>query len=105
MTFICSIFIEEGQRVAMGGDKKTITELEGTVGSSPTNDRKRALTTSSPSILTTASQSGDFASDNGRQVAEILLLAHPDANVSHAQKTRWRSAPSLLWKRRADGRS
>jgi galactofuranose transport system substrate-binding protein len=31
-----------------------------------------------------ASQSGDFARDKGRQVAETLLQAHPDANVIYA---------------------
>src|SRR5690606_21995494 len=31
-----------------------------------------------------ASQSGDFARDKGRQVAESLLQAHPDADVIYA---------------------
>ena len=31
-----------------------------------------------------ASQSGDFARDKGRQVAETLLQAHPDATVIYA---------------------
>ncbi|MER9456874.1 substrate-binding domain-containing protein [Mesorhizobium sp. M0478] len=31
-----------------------------------------------------ASQSGDFARDKGRQVAETLLQAHPDADIIYA---------------------
>jgi galactofuranose transport system substrate-binding protein len=31
-----------------------------------------------------ASQSGDFARDKGRQVAETLLQAHPDATIVYA---------------------
>ena len=31
-----------------------------------------------------ASQSGDFARDKGRQVAETLLQAHPDATIIYA---------------------
>ena len=31
-----------------------------------------------------ASQSGDFALDKGRQVAETLLQAHPDATAIYA---------------------
>ena len=32
-----------------------------------------------------ASQTGDFARDKGRQVAEALLQAHPDADVEDRQ--------------------
>jgi ribose transport system substrate-binding protein len=92
VTFIGSNFVEEGQRVAeylvaMGGDKKVIIELEGTVGSSPANDRKRGfdeVIAANPDFTIVASQSGDFARDRGRQVAETLLQAHPDANVIYA---------------------
>jgi galactofuranose transport system substrate-binding protein len=90
--FIGSNFIEEGQRVAqylvdMAGDKKTIIQLEGTVGSSPANDRKQGfdeVIAQHPEYTIVASQSGDFARDKGRQVAETLLQAHPDANVIYA---------------------
>jgi ribose transport system substrate-binding protein len=92
VTFIGSNFIEEGQRVAeylvaMAGDKKTIIELEGTVGSSPANDRKKGfddVIAQHPEYTIVASQSGDFARDKGRQVAETLLQAHPEANVIYA---------------------
>lgn len=90
--FIGSNFIEEGQRVAdylvgMNGDKKIIIELEGTVGSSPANDRKKGfdeVIAQHPDYQIVASQSGDFARDKGRQVAETLLQAHPEANVIYA---------------------
>ncbi len=92
VTFIGSNFIEEGQRVAeylvgMNGDKKIIIELEGTVGSSPANDRKKGfddVIAQHSDYKIVASQSGDFARDKGRQVAETLLQAHPDANVIYA---------------------
>jgi ABC-type sugar transport system substrate-binding protein len=90
--FIGSNFIEEGQRIAeylvgMKGDKKTIIELEGTVGSSPANDRKKGfdeVIAKNEGYTIVASQSGDFARDKGRQVAETLLQAHPEANVIYA---------------------
>lgn len=90
--FIGSNFIEEGQRIAeylvnMNGDKKTIIELEGTVGSSPANDRKKGFDehlAQHEGYQIVASQTGDFARDKGRQVAETLLQAHPEANVIYA---------------------
>jgi ABC-type sugar transport system substrate-binding protein len=92
VTFIGSNFVEEGQRVAeylvgLGLDKKVIIELEGTTGSSPANDRKKGfddVIAQHPDFQIVASQSGDFARDKGRQVAETLLQAHPDANVIYA---------------------
>ena len=35
-------------------------------------------------MVIVASQSGDFARDKGRQVAETLLQAHPDATIVYA---------------------
>jgi len=92
VTFIGSNFVEEGQRmadwlVANANGKTTIIELEGTVGSSPANDRKKGfddVIAQHPEFTIVASQSGDFARDKGRQVAETLLQAHPDANVIYA---------------------
>jgi len=37
-----------------------------------------------PEFTIVASQTGDFARDKGRQVAETLLQAHPEANVIYA---------------------
>ena len=64
-----------------------IIELEGTTGSSPANDRKKGFDEAIkqwPGMQILASQSGDFARDKGRQLAETLLQAHPDATVIYA---------------------
>jgi ribose transport system substrate-binding protein len=92
VTFIGSDFIEEGQRAAewlvksTGGNAKII-ELQGTTGSSPANDRAKGFAdviANHPGMQIVASQSGDFARDKGRQVAETLLQAHPDATAIYA---------------------
>jgi ABC-type sugar transport system substrate-binding protein len=92
VTFIGSDFVQEGQRVAEwlvknANGKTKIIELEGTTGSSPANDRKKGFDDAikaAGGFEIVASQSGDFARDKGRQVAEALLQAHPDANVIYA---------------------
>lgn len=92
VTFIGSDFIDEGKRVAEwlaknANGKSKIIELEGTTGSSPANDRKKGFDeaiTAAGGFTIVASQSGDFARDKGRQVAEALLQAHPDADVIYA---------------------
>jgi ABC-type sugar transport system substrate-binding protein len=92
VTFIGSDFIEEGRRVAEwlvnNNDGKTkVIELEGTAGSSPANDRKSGFDNflaDHSDFEIVASQTGDFARDKGRQVAETLLQANPDANVIYA---------------------
>jgi ribose transport system substrate-binding protein len=89
VTFIGSDFTEEGRRVAEwlvknAGDRSSIIEIEGTVGSSPANDRKKGfddLIKQHPQFKIVASQSGDFSRDRGRQVAETLIQAHPTANI------------------------
>ena len=92
VTFIGSDFIEEGRRAGewltktMNGQAKII-ELQGTVGSSPANDRRDGFANyikDHSGMQIVASQSGDFARDKGRQVAETLLQAHPDANAIYA---------------------
>ncbi len=54
----------------------------------PPTTARRASTRRSrprrPSMVILASQSGDFARDKGRQVAETLLQAHPDATIVYA---------------------
>jgi ribose transport system substrate-binding protein len=90
--FIGSDFISEGKRVAEwmiknAGGKSKIIELEGTTGSSPANDRKKGFDDSiagNAAFTLLASQTGDFARDKGRQVAETLLQAHPDADIIYA---------------------
>ena len=93
LAFIGSNFIQEGQRVAdwtiaKTGGKGKIIELEGTIGSSPANDRKKGfddqIKAKAPDMVIVASQSGDFARAKGRQVAETLLQAHPDATIVYA---------------------
>ena len=93
LAFIGSNFVQEGQRVAdwtikQTGGKGKIIELEGSVGASPANDRKKGfdetIKAKAPDMVILASQSGDFARDKGRQVAETLLQAHPDATIVYA---------------------
>jgi galactofuranose transport system substrate-binding protein len=92
VTFIGSDFIKEGQRVAEwliknANGKTKIIQLEGTTGSSPANDRKKGFDdaiAAAGGFEMLASQTGDFSRDKGRQVAEALLQAHPDANVIYA---------------------
>lgn len=92
VTFIGSDFVDEGKRAAealanaVGGNAKII-QLEGTTGSSPANDRRKGFEEyikDHPGMQIVASQSGDFARDKGRQVAETLLQAHPDATAIYA---------------------
>ncbi len=74
------------------GGKGKIIELEGSVGASPANDRKKGfdetVKAKPPGMVILASQSGDFARDKGRQVAETLLQAHPDATIVYAHNRR-----------------
>ena len=92
VTFIGSDFVEEGRRAGewlaktMNGQAKII-ELQGTVGSSPANDRRAGFAEAikqHSGMQIVASQSGDFARDKGRQVAETLLQAHPGATAIYA---------------------
>ncbi|MBV8567994.1 MAG: substrate-binding domain-containing protein, partial [Methylobacteriaceae bacterium] len=67
--------------------KAKIIELEGTTGSSPANDRKKGFDEAIkqwPDMQILASQTGDFARDKGRQVAETLLQAHPETTAIYA---------------------
>jgi galactofuranose transport system substrate-binding protein len=90
--FIGSDFVEEGRRiaewmVANANGKSKIIQLEGTTGSSPANDRKKGFDdfiAGNTAFTLLASQTGDFNRDKGRQVAETLLQAHPDADIIYA---------------------
>jgi galactofuranose transport system substrate-binding protein len=92
VAFIGSDFIEEGRRVAQWlvkatGGKAEIIQLEGSTGSSPANDRKKGfddVIAKNPGMKMLASQTGDFARDKGRQVAQTLLQTHPNATVIYA---------------------
>ena len=92
LSFIGSDFVDEGRRVAewlikASGGRALVIQLEGTTGASPANDRKKGFNDAlagHPGIKILASQSGDFARDKGRQVAQTLLQTHPSATVIYA---------------------
>jgi ribose transport system substrate-binding protein len=92
VTFIGSDFVDQGRRAAEWldkavGGKARIIELQGTTGSSPANDRRKGFAdhiAKRTDMKVIASQSGDFVRDKGRQVAEALLQAHPDATAIYA---------------------
>ena len=93
VAFLGSDFVDQGRRVAewvienFEGEEGVIVELEGTTGSSPANDRKSGFDdriAEDDRFEIVASQSGDFARDEGRQVMETLLQAHPDVNIVYA---------------------
>ena len=84
-TFIGSDFIEEGKNAAiemsnlLGGTGK-IVELEGTVGASAANDRKKGfhdeIAANHPGIEIVASQTGDFTRAKGKEVMESFLKTY-----------------------------
>ena len=89
ITFIGSDFIDQGRRAAQAlvkatGGKANIIELEGSTGASAATDRKKGFDdeiAKNPGMKIVASQSGDFNRDKGRQLAQTLLQAHPEANA------------------------
>ncbi len=93
VAFLGSDFVDQGRRAAewtvenFEGENGIIVELEGTTGSSPANDRKKGfdeVIAQQDNMEIVASQSGDFARDEGRQVMETLLQAHPEVNIVYA---------------------
>ena len=92
VAFIGSDFVKEGLMAAevltkAVGGKAKIIELQGTVGSSPANDRMSGFANyikDHPGMEIIASQSGDFARDKGRQVFETLYQAHPEATALYS---------------------
>ena len=92
VTFIGSDFVLEGKQagewlVKATNGKATILEIEGSTGSSPANDRKTGfdgVIAQHPDMHIVASQTGNFNRVEGRQTAEALLQAHPEANVIYA---------------------
>lgn len=85
VTFIGSDFIEEGKNAAiemsnlLGGTGK-IVQLEGTVGASAANDRKKGfedeIAANHPGIEILASQTGDFTRAKGKEVMESFLKTY-----------------------------
>ena len=86
-TFIGSDFIEEGKNAAiemsnlLGGEGK-IVELEGTVGASAANDRKKGfddeIAANHTGIEILESQTGDFTRAKGKEVMESFLKTYGD---------------------------
>lgn len=82
--FIGSDFLEEGRMAAEWLAKKTggkgrIAELQGTPGSAPANDRRKAFAegiTKHPSLTIIDSQSGDFRRTGGKEVMEAFIKKH-----------------------------
>jgi simple sugar transport system substrate-binding protein len=82
--FIGSDFAEEGRMAADWLAKHTngkgrILELQGTTGSAPANERRRAFAegiAKYPDLKVIDSQSGDFRREGGKEVMESFLKKH-----------------------------
>lgn len=86
VTLIGSDFVEEGRRAArwlaekMNG-KANIVELQGTIGSAPTIDRKKGfeeVIANYPGMKIIRSKNGDFTRSKGKEVMEEFLKAEGD---------------------------
>ena len=93
VAFIGTDFVLEGKQAGewlarrMDGNA-TILEIEGSIGSLPARDRKEgfdAVIAKHPDMKIVASESGNFSRDGGREIAETMLRAHPEANALYAQ--------------------
>ncbi|GGR49226.1 ABC-type sugar transport system substrate-binding protein [Nocardioides luteus] len=99
VTFIGSDFVEEGEKAGQwlvdnadtsDVDKDgaiNVVELQGTTGSAPAIDRKKGfenVISSESNIKITASQTGDFTRDGGKQVMEAFLQSNPKIDVVYA---------------------
>ncbi len=82
--FIGSDFLEEGRLAAAWlakavNGKGRIVELQGTPGSAPANDRRKAFAeaiATFPNLKIIDSQSGDFRRSGGKEVMEAFLKKH-----------------------------
>lgn len=85
--FIGSDFYEEGKMAAdwlakHASGKGAIVELQGTPGSAPANERRKAFAdgiAKYPGLKIIDSQSGDFERAKGKQVMEALIKKHGKA--------------------------
>ncbi len=85
--FIGSDFYEEGRMAAdwlakRAGGKGSIVELQGTPGSAPANERRKAFAdglAKYPGLKIIDSQSGNFERSGGKQVMEAFLKKHGKA--------------------------
>lgn len=97
-TWMGSDFIEEGEKAGNWlveyltekgriNDQINIVELQGTVGSSPANDRKTGfenVINNYSNLTITKSQTGDFTTDLGKTVMESFLKSGDKIDVLYA---------------------
>jgi galactofuranose transport system substrate-binding protein len=98
-TFLGSDFVVEGEKAgqwlvdnaadadANGDGKINVVQLEGTTGAAPAIDRAEGFADTvkaDPSIEVTASQTGDFTRDGGKQVMESFLQSDDSIEVVYA---------------------
>lgn len=98
VAFIGSDFIEEGKKAAnwliqymnslgRGSEQLNIVELQGTVGSSPANDRQKGfgeVIAQYPNYKIVRSQTGDFTRAKGKEVMEAFLKAESKIDILFA---------------------
>jgi galactofuranose transport system substrate-binding protein len=98
-TFLGSDFVLEGEKAGQwlvenaadsdvdGDGDINVVQLEGTTGAAPAIDRAEGFATAiaaDPSIEVTASQTGDFTRDGGKQVMESFLNSEEGIDVVFA---------------------
>ena len=98
-TFLGSDFVVEGEKAGQwlvdnaadsdvnGDGKINVVQLEGTTGAAPAIDRAEGFAdkiSADPSIEVTASQTGDFTRDGGKQVMESFLQSDDSIDVVYA---------------------
>ncbi len=98
-SFLGSDFVVEGERAGQwlvdnaadsdvnGDGTINVVQLEGTTGAAPAIDRAEGFAdviSSDPSIEVTASQTGDFTRDGGKQVMESFLQSDDTIDVVYA---------------------
>jgi ABC-type sugar transport system substrate-binding protein len=98
-TFIGSDFVVEGEKAGQwlvdnaadsdvnGDGTINVVQLEGTTGAAPAIDRSEGfaeIISADPAIEVTASQTGDFTRDGGKQVMESFLQSDDSIDVVYA---------------------
>ncbi len=98
-TFIGSDFVVEGEKAGQwlvdnaaesdvnGDGTINVVQLEGTAGAAPAIDRAEGFAdviSADPSIEVTATQTGDFTRDGGKQVMESFLQSDDSIDVVYA---------------------
>ena len=98
-TFLGSDFVVEGEKAGQwlvdnaadsdvnGDGKINVVQLEGTTGAAPAIDRAEGfaeVVAADPAIEVTATQTGDFTRDGGKQVMESFLQSDDTIDVVYA---------------------